>query len=326
MLKTLKPSFLQFGARAQTFFKSHKAPSEKTLSFMEDSLGSTEKVAGDISQIAEAISSKFPEFSIEKTLGTGSFSTAYQISSLSGKHVLKLTRINGAFHIDDHEPSFALNSRRIGGEWFALLKYGPLVASANYALCYDHTNQIFRLVSNEEFSALFANPTQLQNIHFTLIGTISNYTEGVQDLAYYIDEGDFLSVEEVRNYARQILEALASIHAKRIIHRDIKPENILLKERKLQIIDFGLSRLEESKHKRRYSRCGTKAFIAPEVNNRSEYNAKADIYSAAMTIQQLTQGANLGKAFNQFIADLCVPQDQRPTAQEALVHPFLQPA
>ena len=39
-----------------------------------------------------------------------------------------------------------------------------------------------------------------------------------------------------------MVEALADVHAKRIIHLDIKPENFLLVEGVLKIIDFGLAK------------------------------------------------------------------------------------
>eukprot|EP01017_Pseudomicrothorax_dubius_P031284 TRINITY_DN3979_c0_g1_i2.p1 TRINITY_DN3979_c0_g1~~TRINITY_DN3979_c0_g1_i2.p1 ORF type:complete len:180 (+),score=52.38 TRINITY_DN3979_c0_g1_i2:57-596(+) len=47
----------------------------------------------------------------------------------------------------------------------------------------------------------------------------------------------------VRSLMRQLLEGVASCHAKRVLHRDLKPQNILLgKDNLLKIADFGLAR------------------------------------------------------------------------------------
>ena len=66
------------------------------------------------------------------------------------------------------------------------------------------------------------------------------------DLLGRISSADFVFNENVCTYLlKQICQALAFIHSKKIAHLDIKPENILFltrKSKKIKLIDFGVSR------------------------------------------------------------------------------------
>ena len=63
--------------------------------------------------------------------------------------------------------------------------------------------------------------------------------KSLYDLILQTDKG--LPLDMVREYLRQILEALVTFKDANLIHCDLKPENILVAEdlRLLKLIDFG---------------------------------------------------------------------------------------
>ncbi|GER30310.1 protein kinase superfamily protein [Striga asiatica] len=144
---------------------------------------------------------------------------------------------------------------------------------------------------------------------------------------------------DVRNWCFQVFQGLAYIHQRGYFHRDLKPENLLVTKDTIKIADFGLAR---------------------EINSRppfTEYvstRCEADeIYKICCVIGSPTntewpQGLELASAINyQFpqaarvhlsalmpgvsedavnlISSLCSWDPcKRPTAMEALQHPFFQ--
>jgi serine/threonine protein kinase len=73
---------------------------------------------------------------------------------------------------------------------------------------------------------------------------VLEYFEG-ETLSDYVLKTGRLSVTELQEVARQVLEALNCAHARNILHRDVKPANILLRRKgsgwEVRLIDFGLA-------------------------------------------------------------------------------------
>ena len=103
------------------------------------------------------------------------------------------------------------------------------------------------------------------------------------------DDGAF-SFERIVEIARQLNDALHSIHQAGIIHRDIKPENLYEIDGRIKLGDFGIAkngamgRSNVTEHI-----LGTEGYAAPETR-RYIYNEKSDYYSLGVTLATLFEG------------------------------------
>ena len=87
-------------------------------------------------------------------------------------------------------------------------------------------------------------------------------------------------------YFGQIISALKAFHAQNIVHRDLKPENILLDSNfNIKICDFGLStEIDIENDESMKGTAGTRGYMAPEILEKKEYDAKCDIFSAGVIL------------------------------------------
>ena len=100
---------------------------------------------------------------------------------------------------------------------------------------------------------------------------IMEYCEG-GELFNYIVEKQKLSENETAFFYYQIIEGIEYIHSKGIAHRDLKPENLLLdKDKKIKIIDFGLSNYFDGVQKLE-TPCGSPCYASPEMVGGNKYN------------------------------------------------------
>ena len=86
----------------------------------------------------------------------------------------------------------------------------------------------------------------------------------------------------------QACEALDYVHRQRIVHRDIKPQNLILAERGVILVDFGVAR--ELDWRSGTAGVGTPGLMAPEVFAGGAVSDRSDIYSLAATAWTLLNG------------------------------------
>ncbi|EIW63653.1 kinase-like protein, partial [Trametes versicolor FP-101664 SS1] len=81
------------------------------------------------------------------------------------------------------------------------------------------------------------------------------------------------------------------IHTQGIVHRDLKPENVLLTAHDppvVKVADFGLARVVDGVALFQ-TKCGTPAYVAPEVCDQSGggYDVLVDSWSLGIMIFQM---------------------------------------
>jgi len=157
---------------------------------------------------------------------------------------------------------------------------------------------------------------------------------------------------------RTIMQAVEYIHRAGIVHRDLKPENLIFRTKaedaEVMIADFGLSRvMDDSTFTLLTEVCGTPGYMAPEIFQKIGHSKPVDIWAMGVITYFLLCGytpfdretqqeeaaaicrgdykfepeeywANVSDTAKSFVrACLTCDQHRRPTATEALQHPWL---
>jgi len=145
---------------------------------------------------------------------------------------------------------------------------------------------------------------------------VMEYLEG-ESLADRLRKGP-LSLKQVLAFGIEIAEALAAAHRTGILHRDLKPGNIMLTSGGAKLLDFGLAKTSpalsgsaaaisgmtpstptmtiaelSSKSKdltQRGTVVGTFQYMAPEVLQGAEADARSDVFSLGCVLYEMVTG------------------------------------
>jgi eukaryotic-like serine/threonine-protein kinase len=125
---------------------------------------------------------------------------------------------------------------------------------------------------------------------------------------------------DVDSLARELLDAIAHIHAAGILHRDIKPANVLLgPDRSPRLTDFGIARGDETSGLTQTGQVlGTLRYIAPEVAAGDPATAQSDLYGLGVMLGELAGAPS--ESLAQLLPRLTArePSDRPASAADAL--------
>jgi ankyrin repeat protein len=128
------------------------------------------------------------------------------------------------------------------------------------------------------------------------------------NLEHYIQRGE-IRVE----WFGCLINAMAYIHELGIWHRDIKPSNILVKDGKVLLADFGVSKAHTGKHRpliasnssRNQVLPGTRMYFAPEMENKESIGGlPADIFSLGLVFLEMVASKDCTNEQQSFLRDI----------------------
>lgn len=132
--------------------------------------------------------------------------------------------------------------------------------------------------------------------------------------------GEQLNLEKCLKYSLDVVSGLLFLHSQGIVHLDLKPANILISEQDVcKISDFGCSeRLEDLHFRPRHHLGGTYTHRAPELLKGEPVTPKADIYSFAITLWQMTTRQVPYSGERQHVLYAVVAYNLRPSLSAAV--------
>jgi len=153
------------------------------------------------------------------------------------------------------------------------------------------------IASDPEFLARFRREARVAAglSHPNLIG-VYDYAEGAERpylVMEYVPGGNLAERTsqdaeiDCERLARELLGALAHIHAAGIVHRDIKPQNVLIApDGSAKLIDFGIALPRDATSLTRTGLLlGTARYIAPEVMHGKPATERSDLYSCGVVLR-----------------------------------------
>jgi len=126
---------------------------------------------------------------------------------------------------------------------------------------------------------------------------IMEFVEGTTLSEALVRDGRF-SAERAVRIAVQICEVLEEAHQLGIIHRDLKPSNIMLNERGVCVLDFGVAKVLASSTDATASHAstgsgqiiGTPRYMSPEQCLGQRVGARSDLYSLGILLYEMLTG------------------------------------
>ena len=109
-----------------------------------------------------------------------------------------------------------------------------------------------------------------------------------------------VNLQLIRNFGRQMLEALVTLKEAQVIHCDLKPENVLLcrlTSADIKVIDFGSACLQSQTV---YSYIQSRFYRSPEVLLGGPYTCAIDMWSLGCILAELFLGLPLFPGSSQY--------------------------
>ncbi len=225
------------------------------------------------------ISKVWPEWLIERPLGSGQYGRVFKASKSDGKYTsysaIKVITVPA----DPAEADMLCKNDGIDRDssrtYFKEIVDGFL----NEIRTMDSFKNCPNIVRIEDYKVYEAEDTVSWDI-FIRMELLTPVNE------YFFNKTP--TEEQAAQLGIDICSAIEVLSKKNIVHRDIKPENVFINEYgNYKLGDFGTARVL-SEYSLSMTQCvGTPYYMAPEIYMSTKYDSRADIYSLGIVLYRL---------------------------------------
>jgi tetratricopeptide (TPR) repeat protein len=113
-----------------------------------------------------------------------------------------------------------------------------------------------------------------------------------QILDQFIGRLEPLPLERIRFFLTEIAAGLQEAHSLGIVHRDLKPSNVMVMEKRVKILDFGIARMSgfDNRLTRTGLAFGSPMYMSPEQLLGQPLDGRSDLYSLGILAYALIAG------------------------------------
>ena len=256
----------------------------------------------------EKMTQIWPEWTVEKLLGRGSFGEVYKVVRKDPEHHLESYAAIKVISIPQNQSEVdTLRSEGLdlnGSRTYLQRIVNDFIGEIQLM---ESLKGMQNIVSVEDYKVV----EKTNEIGWDILIRMELLTP----FNTYISDKK-LSESEVIKLGIDICSALEICNRRNIIHRDIKPENIFINDfGYFKLGDFGIARKLENMTSG-LSQKGTFNYMAPEVANSSYYDARADIYSLGLVLFKLLNKNRL--PFLDSDKQLLNPNDRRVAVERRI--------
>ncbi len=203
-------------------------------------------------------------YQILEELGSGGVGTVFRaLDRLAGTHVA-LKQVNAS--------TIKVNVRTAGGDADAA--------------------SLDRLTMAREFRVLASlrHPNIISVLDYGFDDNLQPFytMEVVDQPRTVLEEGRGQPLEVQIDLLIQMLHALEYLHRRGVIHLDVKPSNVLVENRQVRLLDFGLSEMRGGEARSGVS--GSIPYLAPEVLQELPVTEAADLYAFGVIAYEMLTG------------------------------------
>lgn len=213
--------------------------------------------------------------------------------------------VEDAADIDDDEPigpkleDFYTVGKEIGRGAFSIVKEGTnkttgqKVAIKSIRTRYIKNKLLLREIDIMKKVGNHPNILKLHEVFETknFLYLVLELVTGGELFDQIVARGEY-SEQDASGIVRQIISAVAHLHANGIAHRDLKPQNLLCAGAQgddIRVADFGLSKMFDQ-GEYLVTCCGSPEYVAPEVLECKPYDKACDLWSVGVITYVLLTG------------------------------------